>query len=133
MSSVIKCKLEIKSKAKLKQALDLLGLIYEEGENITAYGYGGKKEHVDIVVRKKSLKGSGYGAYGDLGFIWIDAEQRYDAIYDHYDHGLIETLEQTYAFQLLQELATANNYSFNILEGAAPSLKNKQTIVMEVS
>ena len=135
MSSVISAKLEIKSLKQLKKALTSLGVEYIEAEGnnkVEMKGYN-RNANVDIVIKKANLLQKGkWGRYGDVGFTWNEEEKCYDVLYDHYDQGFIDLLNQTYAFHTIKEMAKNNQFSFRVAAGEAPTMQRREVVTVEV-
>lgn len=134
MSSMISAKLKIKSLQQLKEALKVLGLKYTEAKNNTTVqmiGYN-RNANVEIVIKKTDLiKNGKWGKYGDVGFVWNNNDECYDVLYDHYDKGFIDLLNQTYAFCTIKEMAKQNQYSFTVA-GEIPNMQKQQVVTVEV-
>src|SRR3989338_923086 len=84
MSAYTTIKTKIKDKETLKKVLDQLKLPYEEGVNLTLYGYMGDRrtQTADIVVRKKYIG----RASNDLGFKRLP-DGTYEMIVSEFDRG----------------------------------------------
>lgn len=135
MSAYKKITCNLTHKNSLLKALKTLGFeieTYEIPKNLLGYKNDVRPEVANIIVRKEQLN-SFTGASNDLGFLWVEAENKYEMICSEYDtaHKIDERVIQAYAKVVLEEALEKQGFKIKV-NIADTDLQNKKQIPIQI-
>ncbi len=118
MSAYKKIECDIVDKDSLLEALELLDLEAEVHENpINLKGYRGdvRNEKAHIVIDKQQVN-KFTGASNDIGFLWNEAENKYEFIVSEYDQRfkMDQRVIQAYVKVVLQKALKKNGFKIKV-------------------
>lgn len=118
MSAYKKIECDIVDKDSLLEALELLDLEAEVHENpINLKGYRGDKrnETAHIVIDKQQVN-KFTGASNDIGFLWNEAENKYEFIVSEYDQRfkMDQRIIQAYIKVVLEKALKKNGFKIKV-------------------
>lgn len=118
MSAYKKIECDIVDKDSLLEALKLLDLEAEVHENpINLKGYRGDKrnEKAHIVIDKQQVN-KFTGASNDIGFLWNEAENKYEFIVSEYDQRfkMDQRIIQAYVKVVLEKALKKNGFKIKV-------------------
>ena len=118
MSAYKKIECDIVDKDSLLEALELLDLKAEVHENpINLKGYRGdvRNEKAHIVIDKQQVN-KFTGASNDIGFLWNEAENKYEFIVSEYDQRfkMDQRVIQAYVKVVLEKALKKNGFKIKV-------------------
>jgi len=118
VSAYKKIECDIVDKDSLLEALELLDLEAEVHENpINLKGYRGdvRNEKAHIVIDKKQVN-KFTGASNDIGFLWNEAENKYEFIVSEYDQRfkMDQRVIQAYVKVVLEKALKKNGFKIKV-------------------
>ena len=118
MSAYKKIECDIVDKDSLLEALELLDLEAEVHENpINLKGYRGdvRNEKAHIVIDKQQVN-KFTGASNDIGFLWNEAENKYEFIVSEYDQRfkMDQRVIQAYVKVVLEKALKKNGFKIKV-------------------
>ncbi len=118
MSAYKKIECDIVDKDSLLEALELLDLEAEVHENpINLKGYRGdvRNEKAHIVIDKQQVN-KFTGASNDIGFLWNEAENKYEFIVSEYDQRfkMDQRVIQAYIKVVLEKALKKNGFKIKV-------------------
>ena len=118
MSAYKKIECDIVDKDSLLEALELLDLEAEVHENpINLKGYRGDKrnETAHIVIDKQQVN-KFTGASNDIGFLWNEAENKYEFIVSEYDQRfkMDQRIIQAYVKVAIEKALEKNGFKIKV-------------------
>jgi len=118
VSAYKKIECDIVDKDSLLEALELLDLEAEVHENpINLKGYRGdvRNEKAHIVIDKQQVN-KFTGASNDIGFLWNEAENKYEFIVSEYDQRfkMDQRVIQAYVKVVLQKALKKNGFKIKV-------------------
>ena len=118
MSAYKKIECDIVDKDSLLEALELLDLQAEVHENpINLKGYRGdvRNEKAHIVIDKQQVN-KFTGASNDIGFLWNEAENKYEFIVSEYDQRfkMDQRVIQAYVKVVLEKALKKNGFKIKV-------------------
>ena len=118
MSAYKKIECDIVDKESLLEALELLDLNAEIHENpINLKGYRGdvRNEKAHIVIDKQQVN-KFTGASNDIGFLWNEAENKYEFIVSEYDQRfkMDQRVIQAYIKVVLEKALKKNGFKIKV-------------------
>lgn len=118
MSAYKKIECDIVDKESLLEALELLDLEAEVHENpINLKGYRGdvRNEKAHIVIDKQQVN-KFTGASNDIGFLWNEAENKYEFIVSEYDQRfkMDQRVIQAYVKVVLEKALKKNGFKIKV-------------------
>ena len=118
MSAYKKIECDIVDKDSLLEALELLDLEAEVHENpINLKGYRGdvRNEKAHIVIDKQQVNKFN-GASNDIGFLWNEAENKYEFIVSEYDQRfkMDQRVIQAYVKVVLEKALKKNGFKIKV-------------------
>lgn len=118
MSAYKKIECDIVDKDSLLEALELLDLEAEVHENpINLKGYRGdvRNEKAHIVIDKQQVN-KFTGASNDIGFLWNEAENKYEFIVSEYDQRfkMDQRIIQAYVKVVLEKALKKNGFKIKV-------------------
>ena len=118
MSAYKKIECDIVDKDSLLEALELLDLEAEVHENpINLKGYRGdvRNEKAHIVIDKQQVN-KFTGASNDIGFLWNEAENKYEFIVSEYDQRfkMDQRVIQAYVKEAIEKALEKNGYKIKV-------------------
>lgn len=135
MSAYKKIKCNIVNKESLLKALESLGFTPEEFEipiNLKGYKNDIREEKANIIVTKEQLNFF-TGASNDLGFLWLEGENKYEMICSEYDtkHKIDERVIQAYTKVVLEEALEKQGFKIKV-NIADTDLQTKKQIPIQI-
>lgn len=118
MSAYKKIECDIVDKDSLLEALELLDLEAEVHENpINLKGYRGdvRNEKAHIIIDKQQVN-KFTGASNDIGFLWNEAENKYEFIVSEYDQRfkMDQRVIQAYVKVVLEKALKKNGFKIKV-------------------
>ena len=135
MSAYKKINCNIVDKNCLLKALEVLGFTPAEFElpvNLKGYKNDTREEVANIIVFKEQLN-SFTGASNDLGFLWVEEENKYEMICSEYDtkFKVDERVIQAYAKVVLEEALEKQGFKIKV-NIADTDLQTKKQIPIQI-
>ena len=118
MSAYKKIECDIVDKDSLLEALELLDLTAEDHETpVNLKGYGGdqRNENANIIIDRTQVN-KFTGASNDIGFLWNEAENKYEFIVSEYDqrHKMDQRVIQAYVKVVLEKALKKNGFKIKV-------------------
>lgn len=118
MSAYKKIECDIVDKDSLLEALELLDLTVEDHETpVNLKGYRGdqRNEKANIIIDRTQVN-KFTGASNDIGFLWNEAENKYEFIVSEYDqrHKMDQRVIQAYVKIVLEKALKKNGFKIKV-------------------
>lgn len=126
---------QIVDKESLKNALEALGLVYEEhttAQNLHGYTGDKRTQTAEIIVRRENLNHTYTGASNDLGFKYNNKNCEYDVIISDYDMGcgFDKKIKQMYAVSAIEKALQGNRFNVEIID--RKKIRTRQKVSLNI-
>ena len=118
MSAYKKIQCDIVDKDTLLEALKLLGFtpnIFDEPKQLIGYRGDIREEKAEIIIPKEQVN-SFTGASNDIGFAWVESEDKFEFICSEYDKKfkMDQRIIQAYAKVAIEKALAKNGFKIKV-------------------